>query len=43
MKKFVLAALVSAYFFACAPNNVTIDSSIVKMMDSAAWWVVSLY
>jgi beta-lactamase class D len=35
MKKFVLAALVSAYFFACAPNNVTIDSSIVKMMDSA--------
>ncbi len=35
MKKYVFAILLSASLFACSPNNVTIDSSIVKMMDSA--------
>jgi len=35
MNKYVFAVLLSASFFACSPNNVTIDSSIVKIMDSA--------
>ena len=35
MKKYVFAVLLSVSLFACSPNNVTIDSSIVKIMDSA--------
>ena len=35
MKKYLAAFFFSVVFFACAPNNVTIDSSVVKMMDSA--------
>jgi len=35
MNKYVFVVLLSASFFACSPNNVTIDSSIVKIMDSA--------
>jgi beta-lactamase class D len=35
MKKYVFAVFLSASLFACSPNNVTIDSSIVKIMDSA--------
>jgi beta-lactamase class D len=35
MKKYLAAFVFSAVLFACSPNNVTIDSSVVKMMDSA--------
>ncbi len=35
MKKYLVAFVFSVVLFACSPNNVTIDSSIVKMMDSA--------
>ena len=35
MKKYLAAFFFSVVFFACSPNNVTIDSSIVKIMDSA--------
>ena len=35
MKKYLAAFVFSVVLFACSPNNVTIDSSIVKMMDSA--------
>ena len=35
MKKYLAAFVFSAVLFACSPNNVTIDASIVKMMDSA--------
>jgi len=35
MKKYIFAVLLSAGMFACSPNNVTIDSSIVKILDSA--------
>jgi beta-lactamase class D len=35
MKKYVFAVLLSASLFACSPNNVTIDSTVVKMLDSA--------
>jgi beta-lactamase class D len=35
MKKYVFAVFLSASLFACSPNNVSIDSSIVKIMDSA--------
>ena len=35
MKKYLFAFVFSVVLFACAPNNVTIDSSVVKMMDSA--------
>ncbi len=35
MKKYLVAFVFSAVLFACSPNNVTIDSSVVKMMDSA--------
>ena len=35
MKKYFVALFFSVVLFACSPNNVTIDSSVVKMMDSA--------
>ncbi|MEY4050192.1 MAG: hypothetical protein RL262_1026 [Bacteroidota bacterium] len=35
MKKYLFAFIFSVVLFACSPNNVTIDSSVVKMMDSA--------
>ena len=35
MKKYLFALIFSLVLFACSPNNVTIDSSIVKIMDSA--------
>ncbi len=35
MKKYLVAILLLATLFACSPNNVTIDNSIVKIMDSA--------
>ena len=35
MKKYLVAFVFSVVLFACSPNNVTIDSSVVKMMDSA--------
>ena len=35
MKKYLVAFVFSLALFACTPNNVTIDSSIVKIMDSA--------
>ena len=35
MKKYLAAFFFSVVSFACSPNNVTIDSSIVKIMDSA--------
>jgi beta-lactamase class D len=35
MKKYVFAVLLSASLFACSPNNVNIDSSIEKILDSA--------
>lgn len=35
MKKYLAAFFFSVVFFACSPNNVTIDASVVKMLDSA--------
>ena len=35
MKKYLVAFVFSVVLFACSPNNVTIDSSVVKIMDSA--------
>ena len=35
MKKYLFAFVFSLVLFACSPNNVTIDASVVKMMDSA--------
>ena len=35
MKKYLAGFVFSVVLFACSPNNVTIDSSIVKILDSA--------
>jgi beta-lactamase class D len=35
MKKYLVAFVFSVVLFACSPNNVTIDASVVKMLDSA--------